>query len=274
MAIIEEELERFESSADGRRRDVEAGAAAPSGGFAFQGVAYRYPTRDTDAVQGLDFVVPFGETIGVVGGSGAGKSTLVDLLLGFLEPDRGEIALDGRPLGERLGAWRALIGLVPQEIFLIDDTLAANIAFGELDMDAGRIADAIRLAHLEDVVAELPDGVDTLVGERGVMLSGGQRQRVGLARALYRRPRVLVLDEATSALDNETERKISEALRSLHGEMTMIVIAHRLSTVRSCDRILYLEQGRIAGLGPFDELNATCPGFARLVELGSLDGAF
>ncbi|MFM9127753.1 MAG: ATP-binding cassette domain-containing protein, partial [Solirubrobacterales bacterium] len=137
-----------------------------------------------------------------------------------------------------------------------------------------QIAEAVRLAHLEDVVAELPEGLDTMLGARGVRLSGGQRQRVGLARALYRRPSVLVLDEATSALDNETERKISEALNSLHGQLTTVVIAHRLSTVRSCDRIVYLEEGRVSGIGTFEELDRDNEGFARLVELGSLRGTF
>lgn len=279
VTIIESELARFGAD-DAARRPVESAATRevlkPSGSFAFKDVAFRYPTRAENAVEGLDLQVQFGETIGVVGGSGAGKSTLVDLLLGFLEPDRGEITIDDQPLREHLVAWRAQIGFVPQEIFLVDDTLAANIAFGEAhdQVDDDRIRDAIRLAHLEDVVAELPEDTLTMLGERGVMLSGGQRQRVGLARALYRRPRVLILDEATSALDNETERKIADALLSLHGQLTQVIIAHRLSTVRSCDRILFLEDGRISGIGTFDELNRTNPGFARLVELGSLEGAF
>ena len=278
VTIIETELERFEGAVP-TADDVDAAVVdplIPSGAFAFDGVCFRYPTRAGNAVDGLSFEVEFGEAIGVVGGSGAGKSTLVDLLLGFLDPDQGRISIDGQLLAEHLAAWRAQIGFVPQEIFLVDDTLAANIAFGEAEeqVDADRIAEAIRLAQLEDVVAELPEGTETMLGERGVMLSGGQRQRVGLARALYRRPRVLILDEATSALDNETERKIADALQSLHGQLTQVIIAHRLSTVRSCDRIVYLEEGRISGIGTFEELNRTNPGFARLVELGSLEGAF
>lgn len=278
LALVEAELHRFDSKA----LAVDAGRSAvddtlsPTGAFSFDRVAFRYPSRAEPAVHYLDFTVAAGESLGVVGGSGAGKSTLVDLLLGLLEPDSGTIEIDGRSLREHLRAWREQIGFVPQDIFLTDDTLAANIAFGDPteSVDEQRIAEAIQLAHLEDVVAELPDGTETMLGERGVVLSGGQRQRVGLARALYHRPRVLILDEATSALDNETERNIAEALRSLHGQMTMVVIAHRLSTVRSCDRIIYLENGRIGGVGRFDELYATCPGFARLVDLGSVEGSF
>lgn len=278
VTIIETDLKRFEGSATDRADVVSAGTdgMSPTGSFAYSGVTFLYPTRDEPALRSIDLQVGFGETLGIVGASGSGKSTLVDLLLGFLEPDAGSITVDGLPLSEHLRAWRAQIGFVPQEIFLVDDTLSANVAFGEgeTEFDLGRIGEAVRLAHLEDVVRELPDGLDTLLGERGVMLSGGQRQRVGLARALYRKPRVLILDEATSALDNETERQINEALQSLHGELTMVIIAHRLSTVRSCDRIVYLEEGRISGIGSFDELNRTNAGFARLVELGSLEGAF
>ena len=179
-------------------------------------------------------------------------------------------------MSENLRAWRSQIGFVPQDIFLVDNTLDANITFGETDeiIADDQIAEAVRLAQLSDVVAELPEGLNTMLGERGVRLSGGQRQRVGLARALYRQPAVLILDEATSALDNETERKISDALHSLHGQLTTVVIAHRLSTVRSCDRILYLDDGKISGIGTFEELDRTNEGFARLVELGSLRGAF
>ena len=277
LRIVEADLERFCASGSAGSDSPEGvDDLVPSGAFAFSDVTFRYPTRDEPALQSIDLEVGFGETLGLVGASGSGKSTLVDLLLGFLEPNQGAITVDGLPLADHLVGWRAQIGFVPQEIFLVDDTLSANVAFGEgeEEFDQKRIAAAVRLAHLEDVIAELPDGLETLLGERGVMLSGGQRQRVGLARALYRKPRVLILDEATSALDNETERRINEALQSLHGELTMVIIAHRLSTVRSCDRIVYLEEGRISGIGTFEELNRTNPGFARLVELASLEGAF
>ena len=253
----------------------DASALEPSGGFAFAGVALRYPGRHEAALAGVSLDVAPGEAVGVVGATGSGKSTLIDLLLGLLQPDEGSIAIDGEPLHAHLHAWRRAIGFVPHDIFLADDTLAANIAFGLPAVEGAdeRLARAVRLAHLEDVVAMLPEGLGTVLGERGVRLSGGQRQRVGLARALYGDPSVLILDEATSALDNETEQRIAEALRSLHGSLTMVVVAHRLSTVRECDRIVFLEGGRVGGIGTFDELARTHEGFARLVELGSLGGA-
>ena len=277
VQIVEDEFARLGSYEDiSYPPGDEPLKFVPSGAFVVSDVYFRYPTRANDALLGISIEAKFGEALGIVGSTGSGKSTFVDLLLGLLEPASGGILIDGQPLSENLGAWRSQIGFVPQDIFLVDDTLAANITFGEIDevISDQQIANAVRLAHLEDVVAELPEGLDTMLGERGVRLSGGQRQRVGLARALYRRPAILILDEATSALDNETERKISDALRSLHGQLTTVVIAHRLSTVRSCDRILYLDQGRVSGIGTFDELDRTNEGFAKLVELGSLRGAF
>jgi ABC-type multidrug transport system fused ATPase/permease subunit len=277
VEIVEEELSRLGTYEDGPNPPISSQAGfVPSGAFVVDNLVFRYPTRSEDALLGISVQARFGEALGVVGSTGSGKSTFVDLLLGLLEPASGSISIDGRSLSENLQAWRAQIGFVPQDIFLVDDTLAANITFGEPDevISDEQIKEAVRLAHLEDVVAELPEGLGTMLGERGVRLSGGQRQRVGLARALYRKPAVLILDEATSALDNETERKISDALRSLHGKLTTVVIAHRLSTVRSCDRILYLEGGQISGIGTFEELDRTNEGFARLVELGSLRGAF
>ena len=277
IVVVEDELARLgeyqQHPADDAAGPLEF---VPSGAFVVDDVFFRYPTRNNDALLGISIEAKFGEALGIVGSTGSGKSTFVDLLLGLLEPASGAILIDGQPLSGNLGAWRSQIGFVPQDIFLVDDTLAANITFGETDevISDQQIADAVRLAHLEDVVAELPEGLGTMLGERGVRLSGGQRQRVGLARALYRKPAILILDEATSALDNETERKISDALRSLHGQLTTVVIAHRLSTVRSCDRILYLDQGRVSGIGTFDELDRTNEGFAKLVELGSLRGAF
>jgi ABC-type multidrug transport system fused ATPase/permease subunit len=277
VKIVEDELARL-GEYEHAPKAMESGGVAfvPTGAFAIDDLTFRYPTRVEDALSGISISVGFGEALGIVGSTGSGKSTFVDVLLGLLDPVAGSISIDGRPLQGNVRAWRSQIGFVPQDIFLVDDTLAANITFGEADevVSGERIAEAIRLAQLEDVVAQLPEGLGTMLGERGVRLSGGQRQRVGLARALYRQPRVLILDEATSALDNETERKISDALKTLHGQLTMVVIAHRLSTVRSCDRILYLDGGCVSGLGTFDELDRTNEGFAKLVELGSLRGAF
>ena len=163
--------------------------------------------------------------------------------------------------------------MVPQDVYILDATLRANVAFGDAPdaVDQRRLSAALSRAQLDDLIRDLPNGVDTIVGERGGRLSGGQRQRIGIARALYLEPSVLVLDEATSALDSETERRITDTIESLHGQMTVAVIAHRLSTVRKCDMLLYLDQGRIAAAGTFEAVAAESPAFARLVRLGSLD---
>jgi ATP-binding cassette, subfamily B, bacterial PglK len=245
--------------------------AAASIPMQFVNVSFRYPGRDRNAVSGLNFTVRSGESIGIVGASGAGKSTLLDLMLGLLHPDTGEITAFGQPLDEVLARWRSSLGYVPQTIFLLDDTLEANIRLGlSTGMSDERLAAAISTAGLDELIRQLPRGLATRVGEHGSRLSGGQRQRVGLARALYADPAVLLLDEATSALDNETEREVSRALQALHGRVTTVIIAHRLSTVKACDRILFLSEGRIAGEGGFMHLKATNPQFARLVALGSL----
>jgi ABC-type multidrug transport system fused ATPase/permease subunit len=223
-------------------------------------------------LNGFSFEVRAGEAIGLVGSSGAGKSTILDILLGLLEPDSGEILIKGREMKSVLDEWRASIGYVPQFISLFDDTVRANVALG-VAADAADDADvwrALRLAQLDDVIHELPDGLDSIVGEAGLRLSGGQRQRLGVARALYHRPSILMFDEATSALDNETESRLIEVFDGLHGEVATVTIAHRLSTIRGCDRVLYMEDGRVVATGSFEELNATIPGFAHLVELSDL----
>jgi ABC-type bacteriocin/lantibiotic exporters, contain an N-terminal double-glycine peptidase domain len=217
-------------------------------------VWFRYPTRDVPAIRGLSFEIVAGESFGIIGKTGSGKSTLLDVILGVLEPDRGMVSVDGLPLGERRDEWQRSIGYVPQDVYLVDDTLRANVALGWYrdDVEEERVLEAIRLAELDEVVANLPEGLDTRVGERGVRLSGGQRQRVGLARALYTRPSVLVLDEATSNLDQVTERQIVETLTELRGGLTMIYVTHRIASVRNCDRILYLEDGSMRALGSFE----------------------
>ena len=208
-------------------------------------VTFRYPTREEPALRDVAFAIRAGESFGIVGPTGSGKSTLLDVILGMLDPESGTISLDGRPLRELRHAWQRSIGYVPQDVYLVDDTLRANVALGWYgdEIDDARVREAVHLAGLDDVVAGLPNGVDTIVGERGVRLSGGQRQRVGLARALYTRPKVLVLDEATSNLDQATEHRIVETLAELRGGVTMIVVTHRQASVRYCDRLLYLERG-------------------------------
>ena len=220
---------------------------------------FRYPTRDAPAIEGLSFQILAGESFGIIGKTGSGKSTLLDVILGVLEPAGGRVWIDGVPLAERRDEWQRSIGYVPQDVYLVDDTLRANVALGWYrdDAEEDRVLEAIRLAELDEVVANLPEGLDTRVGERGVRLSGGQRQRVGLARALYTRPSVLVLDEATSNLDQVTERQIVETLTELRGGLTMIFVTHRIASVRNCDRILYLEAGRKRALGSFEAVCGT-----------------
>jgi ABC-type multidrug transport system fused ATPase/permease subunit len=207
-------------------------------------------------------------TVGIVGGTGAGKTTTVDLILGLLTPASGQILVDDLEItGVNVRGWQDVIGYVPQQIYLMDDTVAANIAFGvpREQRDFAAIERAARLAELHDfVVHELPKGYNTEVGERGVRLSGGQRQRIGIARALYHDPDVLILDEATSALDNLTERAVMEAVHNLSHRKTIIMIAHRLTTVRNCDNIFLLEKGRLVAQGTYDELIAGNEAFRRM----------
>jgi ABC-type multidrug transport system fused ATPase/permease subunit len=210
-------------------------------------VSYTYPGADEPALRDLSLVVHRGESVGFVGTSGAGKSTLIDVILGLLPVERGEVRVDGHNIQRSLREWQDQIGYVPQFIYLTDDTLMRNVAFGLSDaqIDKAAVWRAIRAAQLESFVNDLPEGLETMVGERGVRLSGGQRQRIGIARALYHDPAVLVLDEATSALDTDTESGVMLSVHALHGEKTVIIIAHRLSTVEHCDSLYRLEKGRL-----------------------------
>jgi ABC-type multidrug transport system fused ATPase/permease subunit len=230
-------------------------------------VTYAYPESDRLALADVTLSIPARTTVGFVGATGAGKTTLVDVILGLLEPQQGEVRVDGTPIRDKVRAWQQAIGYVPQHIFLVDDTVAANIAFGlpphKIDMCA--VERASRYAELHAFVTdELPKGYETLIGERGVRLSGGQRQRIAIARALYHDPDMLVLDEATSSLDNVTERAIMDALHNLAHVKTIVLIAHRLSTVQACDRIFFLVRGRLEAVGTFDELLANDAGFKKL----------
>lgn len=234
-----------------------------------EGIIYQYPAAERAALIGLSLDVRAKTTVGIVGGTGAGKTTMVDVLLGLLQPEAGMVRVDGTAITEaNLRNWQRAVGYVPQQIFLIDDSVSANIAFGirPEDRDHAAIEAAARVANLHDfVLSELPQGYDTPVGERGVRLSGGQRQRIGIARALYHDPDVLILDEATSALDNLTERAVMDAVHALGHQKTIIMIAHRLSTVRNCDRIFLLDQGRVSAAGTYEELVAGNEIFRRMV---------
>jgi ATP-binding cassette, subfamily B, bacterial PglK len=231
-------------------------------------VSYRYPSADRDALTDANVEIRAGESIGVVGPTGGGKSTLVDIIMGLLPPTSGRVLVDDTSIDTELEGWQRQLGVVPQVVYLFDTTLRRNIALGlhDREIDEARVWEAVRLAQLESVVAALPEGLDTVMGERGIRLSGGQRQRVAIARALYRQPSVIVFDEGTSALDNTTEADLLRALASLRGERTLIIVAHRLTTVRECDRILLVEAGRITDSGPFDDLLERSPAFRQLAS--------
>lgn len=210
-------------------------------------VTYAYPNTDTNVLEDANCVIPKGKTVAFIGSSGAGKTTMADIILGLLAPQRGKILVDDIDVFKNLTMWHHQIGYIPQVIYLSDDTIRNNIAFGihEDQIDEEAVRTALKKAQLAEFVDTLPDGLDTIVGDRGVRLSGGQRQRIGIARALYHDPEILVLDEATSALDNETETAVMEAIESLQGSKTMIIIAHRLTTIQNADIIYEVGDGKV-----------------------------
>jgi ATP-binding cassette subfamily C protein len=235
-----------------------------------EGVAYRHTDDGPSALDGIDATIPARLTTAVVGPSGAGKSTLVDLLLGLAPPSAGRVLIDDRPLeGPARRAWRQAVGYVPQDSFLFHDTIRANLAMAAPGADEGALWRALERASAAGFVRALPLGLDSVVGDRGASLSGGERQRIAIARALLREPEVLVLDEATSALDAESERRVLGALEALHGTITIIVVAHRPSTVRGADRVIVLQDGRVAASGPWAEVACTA---APLLERLHLAG--
>lgn len=224
-----------------------------TGNVSLEDVVYRYPNAEKNSLDSISLTIRKGESIGLIGKSGAGKTTLVDVILGLLVPQSGDITVDGVSIYTNIRSWQNMLGYVPQSIFLIDDTLRRNIAFGVPDhlIDENRLLRAIEAAQLSELVEQLSHGLETQLGERGVLLSGGQRQRVGIARALYHEREILVFDEATAALDNETEALVTEAIKSLSGIKTMIIIAHWLSTIEHCDRIYMLEKGQVIKAGSY-----------------------
>ena len=235
--------------------------------------SFTYPGKDEPVLKDIDLTIPFGSSYAFVGGSGAGKTTLIDLLIGFHHAQAGGVYVDGQKLEANPRGWWDNVGFVPQSVTVVNGTVLHNVL---LDTEAAETVDrseverVLRDAQLGEWLDALPDGLDTVIGEGAVGVSGGQRQRLGIARALYRRPRLLVLDEATSALDNLTERRVTDVIQALSGRITVLVVAHRLSTVKHCDQIVLMDQGRIAGQGTFQGLQETSPEFRELVELGDL----
>jgi ATP-binding cassette subfamily B protein len=222
-----------------------------------QDLHFRYSPTTPWVLRGLQLRIPRGSRVGFIGATGSGKSTLIDILMGLLSPVQGQVLVDGQPVfPDHTRGWQAHLAHVPQAIYLADVSIAENIAFGvPVDqIDRARVREAARQAQIADAIESWTEGYDTLVGERGVRLSGGQRQRVGIARALYKRADVIVFDEATSALDNQTEAAVMEAIEGLHSDLTLLIVAHRLTTLRGCDLIVELEQGRIRRVGSYQEI--------------------
>lgn len=250
-----------------RDEDLEKPHLKPQRNILLDQVVFTYPGKQDPALRGLTLDIPVNKVVGLVGASGSGKSTAIDMLLGLIEPWQGQLRIDGEPLNDdNRRAWQNSLGFVPQAIFLADSSIRENIAFGlpPEAIDEAKVRSAASMAHLDELLAELPDGLDTRVGERGVQLSGGQRQRIGIARALYDDADVLILDEATSALDGITEKLIMDAIHDFSGKKTIMMIAHRLGTVKQCDRIYLLADGRVVDQGTYSELSERNTIFKRM----------
>jgi ABC-type bacteriocin/lantibiotic exporter with double-glycine peptidase domain len=242
------------------------------GNVSLTAVNFTYPGKTTEVVKDISFNINAGEFIAIVGSSGAGKTTMADLVIGVLAPDSGSIKISGENPDQAISKWSGALAYVPQDVVIVNGTILENVALGYdlFDLDPTRIWDALERAQLGDMVRALPDGLHSLVGERGTKLSGGQRQRLGIARALFTCPRLIIFDEATSSLDGQTEQDISGAIYTLKGEVTLIVIAHRLSTVQSADKVVYLEGGYLRAIGTFDQVRATVPDFDQQAKLMGL----
>ena len=235
-------------------------------------VSLTYPSKHTPAISDVTLTIPSGTFVAFVGPSGAGKTTIIDVLLGVLHPDSGSVLISGLPPLLAVAKWPGAVSYVPQDVVIASGTIRENVALGyppEAATDE-LVMSALKVAHLDKFVAEMPHGVDTQVGERGTKISGGQRQRLGIARAMFTRPNLLVLDEATSSLDGETEANISDAINALRGSTTVVMIAHRLSTVRNADIVVYLSKGKIMAMGTFEEVRKTVPDFDRQAKLMGL----
>ena len=255
LDIIDRLVSKCEGAAE--RSDAVGLPITLEGGIELDHVSFRYDDKAAPQLANIDLTIPAGRTTAIVGASGSGKSTLADLLLGLIRPYEGTIVVGGVPLDrQHLRSWRSQIGYVAQDTFLFNETVRANLEWVQPGATEAEILEALEHSAAAEFVGSLQNGIDTVIGERGVRLSGGERQRLSLARALLRKPRLLVLDEATSALDSDNEGRIYSAIQRLHGEMTIVIITHRLSTIRNADLIHVLESGRLAESGTWDDLLA------------------
>lgn len=269
-----EEIRSAERASEARKARPSRALSENPETLSFNSVGFKYDEKADKAVTDVNITIPFGSTVAFVGSSGAGKSTLIDLLLGLIEPTEGSISIDEVPLTELTESWRSRVAYVPQDVALFDSTVAQNVALTwDDDFDRDRVRSALQQAQLLSVIDAREGGMDGAIGERGLSLSGGQRQRLGIARALYADPLVLVMDEATSALDTATEAAVTDAIKELKGSVTIITVAHRLSTVMHSDRIFFMSEGRVAASGTFDELVEQVPEFARQAGLAGLAGS-
>lgn len=269
---VTQDLRFFSAVAGAQGSGAHADPLELSRAIQIRGVSFRYPGANRFALRDVSLEIPAGAVCGLAGASGAGKSTLADVVLGLLTPTEGSVLVDGRDIRQDIGRWRRSVAYVPQSVHLLDDSVRRNVAFGlaDADIDDGRVWAALEAAQLAEVVRRRPAGLDEVVGERGVRFSGGQKQRLGIARALYGAPRLLVLDEATSALDLPTEAAIADAIFGLRGRCTLLIIAHRLETLRRCDWVVFMEEGEARAQGTFDQLVARDPAFAALAGRGAL----
>lgn len=245
-SIYEDLKEIDELNAQKREKNKEEKAIQFQNKIEIKDLTFSYPGAEKEVLKDLNLEIRKKSSVAFIGHSGAGKTTLADILMGLLKPAKGDVCVDGVSIFEGLNSWHQIIGYIPQTIYLMDDTIKNNIAFGieEKEIDPARMKYAVEQAQLSQLIEELEFGLDTKIGEMGVRLSGGQRQRIGIARALYHNPEILVLDEATSALDNETEKAVMDAIETLHGKMTLIIIAHRLSTIKDCDYVYEIGDGK------------------------------
>lgn len=245
-SIYEDLKEIDELNAQKREKNKEEKVIQFQNKIEIKDLTFSYPGAEKEVLKDLNLEIRKKSSVAFIGHSGAGKTTLADILMGLLKPAKGDVCVDGVSIFEGLNSWHQIIGYIPQTIYLMDDTIKNNIAFGieEKEIDPARLKYAVEQAQLSQLIEELEFGLDTKIGEMGVRLSGGQRQRIGIARALYHNPEILVLDEATSALDNETEKAVMDAIETLHGKMTLIIIAHRLSTIKDCDYVYEIGDGK------------------------------